>query len=411
MTKGVIVEQDVDMDASVHADRVRLKQILYNLLSNAVKFTPKDGRITIDCRVSGECISISVTDTGIGIRPEEQALVFEEFRQVEGSVGSIQEGTGLGLAITRRLVEQQEGTISLESEFGKGSRFTFSLPRASSLSRKDLGEVHAAGNPSTPVQNTTRHKPLVLIVDDELPARELLASYLEPEYETIMAESGTEAFEKAMERRPDAITLDVLMAKGSGFETLVALRKTQATASIPVIILSVIDQKQLGFALGASDYLVKPIGKVALKEAIGRYVPPHNYEESTILLVDDDARALELLEETLRSAGYRTESVLSGAKALAVLSSRDVGAVLLDLLMPDMDGFQVLRHIRRNAALKELPVLVMTAKSLSASELEILGRDAQALFRKDGSWQQQLLAEVDRSIRGQNQFQAAGGAK
>jgi CheY-like chemotaxis protein len=157
--------------------------------------------------------------------------------------------------------------------------------------------------------------------------------------------------------------------------------------------------------------LVKPIGKQALRETLAKYVSPQDYEESTILLVDDDTTALELLEETLRSAGYKTESVQSGAKALAVLSSREVGAVLLDLLMPDMDGFQVLSHIRRSPVLKELPVLVMTAKSLSAHELEILGRDTQALFRKDGSWQQQLLAEVDHSIRGQNRVHTAGGAK
>jgi CheY-like chemotaxis protein len=247
-----------------------------------------------------------------------------------------------------------------------------------------------------------------LIVDDEPPARELLASYLEPDYDTVMAESGLEAFEKANELQPNAITLDLLMAKGSGFEALIALRKTPSTANIPVVILSVIDQKQLGFALGATDYLVKPISKLALKEVIRKHVSPHGNSASPILLVDDDASALELLEQTLQSAGYKTESVQSGAKALAVLSSKEVGAVLLDLLMPDMDGFQVLRHIRRNSALKDLPIFVMTAKSLSSEELENLSRNTQALFHKDGSWQQQLLAEIGRSILGDTRIRMAG---
>ena len=418
MAKSIAVEHKVDLHAPVHADRVRFKQILYNLLSNAVKFTPKDGRITIDCRGDRDLVYISVTDTGIGIRPEDQAMVFEEFRQVEGSAETTHEGTGLGLAITRRLVEQQGGKISLESEVGKGSRFTFTLPRGSnSAVRVDDAAITittsatalASGAANVAVNAQRRAKPLILIVDDELSARELLASYLESDYEVAVAESGTDALEKANSLRPDAITLDVLMAKGSGFEALVALRKAPATANIPIIILSVVDQKQVGFALGATDYLIKPISKPTLKETIRKHVSPGGNADSTILLVDDDRRTLELLEETLRSAGYETESVESGAKALEVLSSRAVGAVLLDLLMPDMDGFQVLRYIRQDAALKDLPIFVITGKTLTAEEVALLRREAQAFFDKNGSWQHLLLAEVGRVVSSGKQRRAAGG--
>jgi CheY-like chemotaxis protein len=196
------------------------------------------------------------------------------------------------------------------------------------------------------------------------------------------------------------------MAKGSGFETLVALRKNPSTANIPAIILSVIDQKQVGFALGATDYLVKPISRPELKETIRKYIVP---QDSKILLVDDDQRTLELLDETLQSAGYKTQCVQSGIKALEVLSAKPIAAVLLDLLMPDMDGFQVLRHIRQNATLKDLPIFIVTAKSLSDEEITLLRRDTQALFQKNGSWQQLLLAEVERVVSANQRGKAAAG--
>jgi len=244
-----------------------------------------------------------------------------------------------------------------------------------------------------------RYKPLILIVDDELSARELLASYLEPECQVATAESGTEALEKANELHPDAITLDVLMAKGNGLETLVALRKVPLTASIPIIILSVVDQKQVGFALGANDYLVKPIGKPALLETIRKHVPTKANDDSALLVVDDDPRTLDLLAETLQSAGYESQCVQSGASALDVLSSKVVGGVLVDLLMPGMDGFQVIRHIREQDALKKLPIFVMTSKTLTPQEIALLRRETQALFQKSGPWREQLLAEIDRVIQ------------
>ncbi|MGA7077174.1 MAG: PAS domain S-box protein [Terriglobales bacterium] len=396
MAKNIQVEPKVETERPVYADRVRFKQILYNLLSNAVKFTPRDGRIDIDCFDQENFVGISVTDTGIGIRSEDQAIIFEEFRQVGGNTAAASEGTGLGLAITKRLVEQQHGQISVESEPGQGSKFTFTLPAASRTS-----EIQSAVEPTNTNIATVagRARPLVMVVDDEVPARELLASYLEPEYQVATVGSGSEALWKARELWPDAITLDVLMPGGSGFETLIALRKAPETAHIPIIIVSIVDQKRVGFALGAADYLIKPIRKPALLETIRKHVLPQPDDDAAILLVDDDPEALELMQETLRSAGYETQSVQSGARALEVLSSKMVGAVLLDLLMPGMDGFQVIRHVRQEPALKELPILVMTAKSLTPDEVALISRDTQALFQKNGSWKKQLVVEVERVLQ------------
>src|SRR6202049_2370835 len=216
MAKNIQVDHALEIDRPAYADRVRFKQILYNLLSNAVKFTPKDGRITIACAEDEDFVCISVTDTGIGIRAEDQVVVFEEFRQVEGGKDSTQEGTGLGLAITTRLAEQQAGKIALASEPGKGSRFTFTLPAGTKTKTSSLAtNTVSATAPQRAAGAEGRSKPLVLIVDDELPARELLASYLSSEYRIAMASSGTEAVEKAQQLRPDAITLDVLLAGGN----------------------------------------------------------------------------------------------------------------------------------------------------------------------------------------------------
>jgi signal transduction histidine kinase/DNA-binding response OmpR family regulator len=406
MAKQITVEHTPKVDLAVYADRVRFKQILYNLLSNAVKFTPKDGRISIECAQNGDFVTISVTDTGIGIRAEDLAIIFEEFRQVEGDKNSTQEGTGLGLAITKRLVEQQGGRISLASELGKGSQFTFTLP---SGARTKTLDSHAAGAtvPKRAPAGEVR-KPLVLVVDDEVPARELLASYLDSEYRTVSAESGNEAVKKAQQLRPDAITLDVMMPGSSGFETMMALKKNLETANIPIIIVSIVDQKQVGFALGAADYLIKPIRKTVLLDTIRKHVPYQEDDDAAILLVDDDSKTLALLEETLRAAGYETQSVRSGARALEVLSSKLISAVLLDLLMPGMDGFEVIRHVRQEATLRDLPILVMTGKSLTAEESALLGHETQALLQKNGSWQQQLIAEVGRVIAGRKLAKSVG---
>ncbi len=403
MAKNIEIKQEFETQCLVYADRVRFKQILYNLLSNAVKFTPKDGSITVRYSEDGTCACLSVTDTGIGIRPEDQELVFEEFRQVEGDTTAQHEGTGLGLAITKRLVEQQGGRIWLASEVGKGSCFSFTLPLGTAIVEKP-----AVVQSNSQAADDSHEKPLILVVDDEVAARELMANYLDPHYRVAWAGSGEEAVKKAQSLHPAAITLDILMPGCGGFNTLNALRTNPQTANIPVIIVSIIDQKKIGFALGATDYLIKPIQKPVLLETLHRHLNLKKGSHDPILLVDDDPKNLELLEATLRIAGYATQSVGSGNMALDVLSSQSVRAVLLDLLMPGMDGFQVIRHLRQQPSSKGLPILVMTAKELTREERALLSRETQGVFQKQGSWQEQLITEIGRVVCDPKLAAAAG---
>jgi PAS domain S-box-containing protein len=401
-TKNITLNENVSVGVLVRADRVRFKQVLYNLLSNAVKFTGSGGKVEINSEDQQNLVCLSVIDNGIGIRREDQALIFEEFRQVEGSQGA-HEGTGLGLAITKRLVEQQGGTIMLESEPGRGSKFAVLFPRGvpSTSPQPTAGAVPSAWAAAN------EPNPLVLVVDDELAARELLTSYLLPKYRVATADCGRDALEKAKQLRPHAVILDVLMGKETGFETLLTLRKSPETSNIPIIILSIVDQKQIGFALGATDYLVKPIPKQVLLDTLRKYVSTSAMDDSTILLVDDDPKSLEVIAETLRSAGYGTQSVQTGARALEILSAKIVDAVMLDLLMPGMDGFEVIRHIRSRTELQNLPIFVMTGKSLTLEEQALLRSETQALFQKDGSWQKQLITEIARVVNAGKQAQAA----
>jgi PAS domain S-box-containing protein len=403
MAKGIRVEHKLETKRTMYADRVRFKQILYNLVSNAVKFTPKQGKVSIECTDVGNLICVSVADTGIGIRPEDQQLIFEEFRQIEGA--NAHEGTGLGLAITKRLVEQQGGTISLESEIGKGSRFTFTVPAGSSTGSVAI----TTSSPAAATGELGSYTPLVLIVDDEVASRELLASYLEPAgYRVAMASSASEAVEKAQKLQPDAITLDILMPNANGFEALMSLKHSRLTANVPIIVVSIVDQQKMGFALGATDYLVKPVDKSVLLSTLRKHLRPQSEEAAPVLIVDDDPRALDLLESALRSAGYNTCTAHNGKAALEALSSTPVSAILLDLMMPEMDGFELLRRVKEDSNLRNLPIFVLTAKTLTDSELALLSRETQALFQKNGSWQQELVAAVARAVR--KKVKAAGAA-
>ncbi len=405
MAKKISVEHSGD-DVSVYADRVRFKQILYNLLSNAVKFTPEGGRVQVESSPGANLVRVLVSDTGVGIRPEDQQFIFEEFRQVGDTTRGVKEGTGLGLAITKRLVEQQGGTLRVESELGKGSRFIFTLPSGRGIPETGL-EVLAANTGTVDTQ--LGEKPLILIVDDELPARELIASYLENAgYAIALIGSGAEAIEKARQLRPSAITLDILMPGGSGFETLFQLKNTPETAHIPIIVVSIVDQKQMGFTLGAAEYLVKPVQKSALLEAVRKHVRPHAGNSNNVLVIDDDRKTLDLVSDILHSVGYTPHVVPSGKEALQLLSEVRMDAILLDLMMPEMDGFEVLRRIKENPALGDIPVFVVTAKDLTDAEVELLKREARALFRKDGSWKADLVAQLRKAVGNSIRATSAG---
>ena len=406
MVKNIRIEE-LGESLSICADRVRFKQILYNLLSNALKFTPDAGKVRVECSRDGDMARISVSDTGVGIRPEDQRLIFEEFRQAGETTRGVKEGTGLGLAITKRLVERQGGTLRVTSELGKGSCFTFTLPTGKAV--PEVRQKTLAGGIGAADAHPRGGKPLVLVVDDEAPARELLASYLETAGYTVEAVgSGAEAIEKARQLRPSVITLDVLMPGGSGFETLFQLKNSPETAQIPIIVVSVVDQKQIGFTMGAAEYLVKPVQKSALLEAVRKHVRPGPGLSNNILVVDDDPQTLDLIRDILCSGGYTPHLAPSGKHALQLLSEVHMDAILLDLAMPEMDGFEVLRRIREHPRLGDIPVFVVTAKDLTSTEIELLKREVRALFRKDGSWKSELLEQIRKVTTNSSLAKSAG---
>ena len=243
---------------SLDGDRLRFKQVLYNLLSNAIKFTAAGGRVSIDCSEAGGVAQFTVADNGIGIPSEEHEAIFSSFHQVGTTTKGVREGTGLGLAITKRLVEQHGGRIWLQSEPGKGSRFYFTLPLK-------------AEEPDYGVSKKPGDAPLILVVEDEGAAQELLVSHLEEAgFRAVTVGNGAEAIRAARDIHPDVITMDVLMPGKTGWQTLEELKQSPATASIPVIIVSVVEERKKGLSIGAADYLVKPVSKENLLEAIRR---------------------------------------------------------------------------------------------------------------------------------------------
>jgi len=385
VAKGQHLDIHVSPGIELHADKSRLKQILENLLSNAVKFTPAGGSITVEAHAEGTLLRLAVRDTGIGIQPDEIESIFETFHQAAATTKGIREGTGLGLAITKRLVELHRGRIWVESEVGQGSRFSVEMP---------LRPAHEKLEPDISVGGAQlrREKPLVLIVEDEDPAREILTSYLEPEgYDVAWVSSGADALIRARQLQPDVITLDIRLGDISGWEILHRLKKDSET--------SILDEPETGFALGASDYLVKPIEKESLLAVLRKHVALPSKGAATLLVVDDDTETRYLLSAMLEAEGYTTVLAASGKQALDMLSRVSPSAILLDLLMPEMDGFEVLRRIREDRMSRDLPVFILTAKDLTEQDLSNLAGQTRALFLKGDAWREALLAQLRRAIR------------
>jgi PAS domain S-box-containing protein len=394
--KSIAVHSSIGPDVTAFADRIRFKQILLNLLSNGVKFTPDGGKIWVEATERRGRLTVSVSDTGLGIPVDEQEAIFDAFHQAGATTKGIKEGTGLGLAITKRLVEEHGGRIWVESEPGKGARLSFTMlagrATAEPATAEDAGSSHIA----------PREHPLVLVVDDEAPARELLASWLEPEgYQLITAGSSAEALAKAAEHVPDAITLNMLMPGKGGWDTLYALKKTPITAAIPVIVVTVVDEPKVGLALGAAEYLVKPVDKDVLLETVRRYIGPGSDGPAKVLVVDDEAHTRELLKEMLESDGYIPVLAANGKEALEALARISVSAMLLDLIMPEMDGFELLLRVKEDPGLRNIPVLVLTAKDLTESEIDMLRHETIGLFQKGHEWKKKLLADLHRAVGAQ----------
>ena len=399
MSKHIRLVLNCDPHLTIKADRLRFKQILYNLLSNAIKFTPDGGEVRIEASSNNGNAQFVVADTGIGIHRDHLSLIFDEFRQVGTDSKQSQEGTGLGLAITKRLVDQQGGNIEVESELGVGTRFIVNLPK---------GEGAVADEPIESMDDDlSSSKPLILVVDDDHAARELMVNYLTPEgYRTALAQNGPEAVEMARTLQPHAITLDILMPSGSGWEILYTLRNDPATSRIPIIVVSIIDHKKLGMTLGAADYLVKPIDKATLLNVVSKHISKSIGAGCCCVAADDDPEALKLMSEVLSETGCTVRLATNGKEALQALRSEHTDLLLLDLMMPEMDGFEVVRQMDGDPALSRIPVVVLTAKTLSNAETAALTRSTQALLHKDENWRERLLAQL-RQLADQKKASAA----
>jgi signal transduction histidine kinase/DNA-binding response OmpR family regulator len=377
----------------VLADHRRLKQILYNLLSNAIKFTPFQGSISISVARDAGFLRFEVTDTGLGISQLDQQIIFQEFRQASPSASGVREGTGLGLAITKRLVEKHGGRIEVESRLGVGSTFRFWLPTSAAASAAPPPVARAAkAAPAAPRDQP----PLVLVVDDDPSACELMRSVLEDGgYRVALANSGAAALRAARELHPDLITLDLLMPGGNGFGALHDLKSTLRDALPPVIVISVIDDRASGFALGAADYLVKPVGKGDLLRAVRRHLPSSN---ASVLVIDDDPALLALAKEVFSQPSITVHLASSGREGLAIAEAHPVHAIVLDLLMPEMTGFEVLARLRQNPRLARVPVSILTNQDLSEKEMLDLRSNAAAIFHKNGDWRSRLVTQIERSL-------------
>ena len=368
----------------VDADRLRVKQVLLNLLTNAVKFTPEQGRIDVEATRLGDQVALTVHDTGIGVAPENRQAIFDVFYQVGNTTKGVREGTGLGLAISKRLVEEQGGRIWVESEPGAGSRFSFTVPAAEREQAKPVSH---------------RERMLVLALEDDESARDLLREYLTPAgYEVIFVGSVRDLLVAALEHRPDVVLLDLLLPNGSGWDALEGLKSLKDTAGIPVIVVSVVaDQRTL--ELGAAAYLTKPVARDQLLTVLRRQVMPKAGETLEVLAVDDEAPARELIGEMLKNAGYRPVLAASGAEALEHLERSIPAAVIVDLMMPEMTGFELIFRIRNDARLAGVPLIVLTGIILSENDIALLRRATNAILVKGSEWKHRLREELAAIVR------------
>ncbi len=358
----------------VQADRGKFKQILYNLVSNAIKFTGDGGRIEVECARREQEFVLAVTDTGIGIAPEDQQRIFSAFQQLDASSERQYKGTGLGLALVRQFAALHGGTVSLSSQPGEGSRFEVCLPLRDGVPYADA----AAGESLAEEEDA----PLVLVVEDDPRAEALLRHSLEHEgYRVATARSGEEALIKAKALRPAVITLDVLLPGIDGWGVLEVVKADPQTRDLPVIVVTVTDDRRRAYALGASDFFVKPVDRDALLRQIARYTKL-GAARRTVLAVDDEAPALELVAEILRGAGYRVLEARSGSEALDVAQRDPPDVVLLDLMMPEMSGFAVLEELRGREETRSVPVLVLTARDLTDEQKRQLSGQVLAVLRK-----------------------------
>ncbi|PDT80085.1 response regulator [Sinorhizobium sp. BJ1] len=395
--------QDLDGDlGEMHSDQTKLRQNLFNLLSNAAKFT-NDGRVTLSARregrADGDWLVFKVSDTGIGMTPEQQDRLFNAFTQADASTTRNYGGTGLGLSITRSFSRMIGGIVNVESEVGKGSVFTMEVP---ALCKWETEEPRAA-EPSQIIQPGRT----ALIIDDDPAARNLIAKALaEAGLASMQAASGAEGIAVAREYRPDAIILDIIMPRQDGWSVLRTLKSDPELCTIPVILATILADRELGLSLGAVEYLTKPIDT----DKLIRTIEACGGGNRDVLVIDDDQASRDFLRRILVKRDWKVHEAGDGIRGLEVMKRLLPRLVLLDLLMPEMDGFQTLSEMQRIPELQNIPVVVVTSKDLSANELRWLRERAVAVVNKGANSRSQLVEALERQIASRETAAQAGGS-
>ena len=390
------IERGVGL-GSAYQDLTKLRQTLFNLLSNAAKFT-REGTVTLHVnrtrQADEDWLTLAVSDTGIGIAEDKIDLVFKEFAQADGSTTRDYGGTGLGLAISRRFCRLLGGELSVYSEPGEGSTFTIRVPAVlpGSMppeSEEAPGEAAAA----SAVLPGTKPGSTILVIDDDPAACEIIERYLVKDgFNVTTASSGEEGLRLAHGIQPAAITLDVMMPEMDGWSVLRALKADPVLRRIPVIMLSMIEDRTRGYSLGAVDYLTKPVDRDQLHKALSRYYCDD--EVCPVLLVEDDAETREVMAHMLEKAGWLVSGAGDGVEALEMMEAQPPRLVLLDLMMPVMDGFGFLAAMRKNTEWQHIPVIVVTAKDLTEEDRSRLAGSVDEILEKNAYTQEQLLQRV-----------------
>jgi PAS domain S-box-containing protein len=398
---NTLVAEVVPHLGNMHSDQMKVRQVLLNLISNAAKFT-KDGAITVTCTVEARnnraYVVIGVADTGIGMTEEQLESLYDAFTQADSSTTRKYGGTGLGMAISKHFIDILEGDIEVESVFGEGTRFTLRLPlmyEAEEAVGVEPGEEQkSVPTPEPSRRHTDRIKNVnVLVVDDDAETRELIARHLTREgLNVIEAADGEQGLQMAREYRPDVITLDVMMPAMDGWSVLNKLKEDSDISSIPVIMLTMVDNQNLGYALGACEYLVKPVIRHQLIEVVNRILQENR--EGTVLVVEDDPDMRALIQTLLQDSGINVVTAENGKVALDMMSEYNPSMILLDLVMPVMDGFEFLRHLRGMSKYQRTPVVVLSAADLSAETRNQLQQVVADVVSKQTVSPQQLVADI-----------------
>jgi signal transduction histidine kinase/CheY-like chemotaxis protein len=374
---------------SMRSDATKVRQVLFNILSNACKFT-RDGVITLEVEretvpAGDDLVIFRMRDTGIGMTPEQLSRVFEAFSQAEETTARDYGGTGLGLAITKQFCEILGGSIRCESEPGIGSVFEVRLPDRAAI---DVQEPAITEHSTADATGTS-----VLVVDDDAAARDLLGRFLRRAGFTVLtAATGEQAIRMAREQRPDVITLDVIMPEMDGWEVLRALKADPDVEHIPVILLTITDDQNLGYALGAAEYLTKPVDWDRLGAILGRMQAD---AEATALVVDDDVSARDIARRALERAGWRVREAENGRTALDELARATPALIILDLMMPEMDGFEFVASLHDRPDWRAIPIIVITSMDVSAADRARLGGVGR-IFQKGDYSLSDLVEEIRR---------------